>query len=113
MMDLRPGGRYHWCMRDPQGNDYWSTGSFREVVAPERLVFSDSFADAGGNAIPAATYGMGDDFPDETLVTVTLEALTGGRTRLTLVNAGVPEGEMREMSNAGWLQSFDKLAAAL
>lgn len=112
-MDVQPGSHYHWAMLDPEGNKYWSTGTFHEVVAPERLVFSDSFADADGNVIPAAAYGMGDDFPDETLVTVTLEALPGSRTRLTLVNAGVPEGQMREMSSAGWLQSFDKLAATL
>ena len=28
-------------MRSPEGKDYWMRGVYREVVAPERLVFTD------------------------------------------------------------------------
>ena len=30
-VDLRPGGRFHFAMRDPEGKDYWSVGEFVEV----------------------------------------------------------------------------------
>jgi uncharacterized protein YndB with AHSA1/START domain len=30
-IDLRVGGRYLVCMRSPQGEDYWSTGAYREI----------------------------------------------------------------------------------
>ena len=60
-IDLRPGGVFLRCMRSPEGRDFWVTGVFREVVVPEKLVFTDSFADAQGNVVPAARYGLGSD----------------------------------------------------
>src|SRR5688500_6087761 len=51
-MDLRVGGKYLHCMRSPEGQDFWSTGVYREVTAPERLVMTDSFADEKGNVVP-------------------------------------------------------------
>src|SRR5690606_1283147 len=30
-MDFRIGGKYLYCMRSPEGNDYWGTGVFREI----------------------------------------------------------------------------------
>ena len=56
-IDLRVGGEYHSCMRSPGGRDFWSKGIFREIVALERLVMTDSFADEKGNTVPASYYG--------------------------------------------------------
>ncbi len=53
-IDLRVGGKYLYCMRSPESQDYWSTGTYREVVPPERLVCTDSFADADGNVVPGS-----------------------------------------------------------
>jgi uncharacterized protein YndB with AHSA1/START domain len=111
-IDLRVGGKYLFCMRSPEGQDYWSTGVFRELVPMERIVLTDSFADEQGNVVPASYYGMGEDFPQELEVTVTLEEV-GDKTRMTLRHAGMPEGEMREQTRAGWNESFDKLAESL
>jgi uncharacterized protein YndB with AHSA1/START domain len=36
--DLRPGGRYRFVFRTPDGNDVGFSGEFREVVRPERIV---------------------------------------------------------------------------
>jgi hypothetical protein len=49
-------------MRSPEGQDFWSTGVYREIVEPERIVCTDSFADEKGNVVPASYYGMGTDF---------------------------------------------------
>ena len=38
--DLRPGGAYRFCMRSPEGVDYWVRGVYRDVVPPERLSFT-------------------------------------------------------------------------
>ena len=70
-VDLRPGGSFHYCMRTPEGRDIWGLGVYREIVAPERIVYVDSFADAQGNPVPPSDYGMSDGHPAETLVTVT------------------------------------------
>ncbi|MDB5033076.1 MAG: Activator of Hsp90 ATPase 1 family protein [Chlorobi bacterium] len=111
-IDLRVGGKYLYCMRSPEGQDFWSTGTYREIVPPERLVCTDSFADADGNVVPASHYGMGDDFPLELQVTITFEEHERG-TRMTLNHVGIPAGQMRDMTGAGWNQSFDKLAESL
>jgi uncharacterized protein YndB with AHSA1/START domain len=111
-IDLRVGGVYLACMRSPEGQDFWSTGTYREIVVPERIVYTDSFADAEGNVVPATHYGMGADIPLELLVTVTLEPYEG-KTKLTLRHAGLPAGEMSDQTSAGWNESFDKLAQSL
>ena len=108
-IDFRVGGRYLYSMRAPDGTDYWGTGVYREIVPMERLVLTDSFADDKGNIVPASHYGMTGEWPLELGVTVTFEEL-GGRTKMTLRHVGIPAGQMREMANAGWSQSFDKLA---
>ena len=36
--DLRPGGRYRFVFRAPDGNEVGFSGEFREVVRPERIV---------------------------------------------------------------------------
>jgi uncharacterized protein YndB with AHSA1/START domain len=45
-VDVRPGGSIHIVMRDPDGTDYPMRGEFREIVAPERLVFTNFAVDA-------------------------------------------------------------------
>ncbi len=108
-IDPRVGGTYLYCMRSPEGKDYWGTGVFREVVPMERIVITDSFADEEGNVVSATHYGMSADIPLEMLVTVTFEDHEG-KTKLTLRHAGLPAGPDQEGAKAGWSQSFDKLA---
>ena len=111
-IDLRVGGRYLWCMRSPEGQDLWSTGVYREIVEPERIVCTNSFADADGNPVPASYYGITEDLPLETLSTLTFEDHEG-KTKLTLRTEGLPDGEMRKGADAGWNEAFDKLAESL
>ena len=112
-MDFRVGGKYLWCMRSPEGQDFYSAGVFREIVKPQRIVYTDSFVDEKGNIVPAEKYGLAPGFAKELLVTVTFEELPGGKTKLTLRQEGIPAGEMSELTRAGWLGSFDKLAESL
>ncbi len=111
-IDFRVGGVSLNCMRSPEGQDYWSTGVYREIVEHERIVTTDSFADADGNVVPASHYGITEDIPLEMLVTVTFEDLAG-KTRMTLRHEGLPAGAMGEGANQGWNESFDKLAESL
>lgn len=111
-IDFRVGGVFLGCMRSPDGQEFWSTGTYREIEPMTRIVTTDHFADPEGNIVPATYYGMGEDVPLEMLVTVTFEDL-GGKTRMTLRHEGLPAGEMREGAGNGWSTSFDKLAASL
>jgi uncharacterized protein YndB with AHSA1/START domain len=111
-IDLRVGGKSLNCMRGPDGKDIWSTGVYKEIDPPSRLVCTDSFADEHGNVVPATYYGM-PEMPLEMLITLTLEEVEGGKTKMTLVHTGLPAGEMREGANQGWGESLDKLAELL
>ena len=111
-IDLRVGGAYLNCMRSPEGKDYWTTGFYREIVEPSLLVCTDSFADDKGNVVPASHYGMSGDWPKELLVRVAFEDQQG-KTKITLRHVGIPAGEMSELAEAGWNESFDKLAEGL
>lgn len=110
-IDLKEGGKYLNCMRSPDGQEFWSTGVYREIVPMEKLVVTDSFADEKGNVVPGAHYGM-PDFPLETELTVTFED-QGGKTKLTLRHAGMPVGEHGSQAEAGWNESLDKLEESL
>lgn len=110
--DLRVGGKYLYCMRSPDGKDYWGTGVYREILPMEKLVMTDSFADEQGNVVPASHYGMKGRWPKELLVAVTFTE-KNGKTTMTLHHKGMPSGKMRDMTAAGWSESFDKLAALL
>jgi uncharacterized protein YndB with AHSA1/START domain len=98
----------------PQGQNFWSKGVFREIVALERLVMTDSFADELGNTVPASHYGMSGDWPLEMLITVTLESREEG-TLLTLKHSGLEgiDAQSRDDMREGWSQSFDKPAKYL
>ena len=97
-MDLRPGGEASLVMvDDASGEEYPNTGTYLEVVPPERLVWKD------------------DGFPDGTgagTVTVTLRDL-GGKTELTVHVVADFTETMRAQSEIGWGSSFDKLADLL
>src|SRR5271170_4851264 len=49
--DARPGKKIYVVMRAPNGTDYPMGGEFREVAAPERLVFTSGALDAKGKMI--------------------------------------------------------------
>ena len=41
--DLRLGGTYRFVLRAPDGKDYPTSGVYREIVPPERLVYTERF----------------------------------------------------------------------
>lgn len=98
--DVRPGGAWRSCMRSPDGRDLWLGGVYREIVEPERLVFTHAWDDADGKP------------GHETLVTVTL-ADQGGKTKLTFHQAFFDSVESRDGHAGGWGECFDKLAVHL
>jgi uncharacterized protein YndB with AHSA1/START domain len=107
-IDLRVGGKYLACMQSAEGQQFWSTGEYKEIIPNERLVMSDSFADEHGNKVPASHYGM-ENFASELIVAVTFEEIEG-KTKLTMQHWGLPASEMAEVTGKGWNEMFDKLA---
>ncbi|GAA1795139.1 SRPBCC family protein [Agromyces lapidis] len=94
-LDAREGGRYRYTMVAPDGTEYPTAGTFRELRAPERLVM---------------TWGSPGDADDEApIITVTLRDLPGDRTEMlfhVLRIAGAPGDE--DVYD-GWSSAFDML----
>lgn len=111
-VDLRVGGKLHYCMRTPAGQDIWGIGVYREIVRPERIVYADSFSDAQGNSVHPSHYGMSPDYPDETIVRVTLVE-RNGETTLNLCHSVELTVEEREATRNGWVEMLDRLAEQL
>ena len=42
-VDLRPGGAYRFVNRDAEGNEHPFKGVYREIVPPEKLVFTQIY----------------------------------------------------------------------
>jgi uncharacterized protein YndB with AHSA1/START domain len=103
-MDLRPGGVWRACMLSPEGREYWVHGVFREIVEPERLVFT--YAHESGHENEVGTPGH------ETVVTVTFAA-DGDKTRLTLHQAIFESFAARDAHRGGWSGALDCLAEYL
>jgi uncharacterized protein YndB with AHSA1/START domain len=119
-IDLRAGGKYVFAMQATgemaeQFGDkpMHSGGVYKEIIERKKLVFTDNFTDADGNPVSPETYGMPADFPENLEITVELEELPGGKTKLTLTHRGLPAGEMADQTEGGWKESFDKLAESL
>jgi uncharacterized protein YndB with AHSA1/START domain len=96
-LDFRVGGAFRYQMRSASGEDYWLHGVFREIVAPERIVFT--FAWEGANA-PARS---------ETLVVVAF-APHGEGTKLTLKQSGFESDGPAAQHEDGWSQQLERLA---
>jgi len=108
-LDARPGGRFHWCIHNPSFGDCWCVGMYREIVRPERIVYTLATADSAGNEIEPAQAGHDPRWPRESLVTVTLAEVRGA-TLLTL-EQNVPESLAKHTgAHPSWLQMLDRLA---
>ena len=99
-MEVRPGGAWSRSMRAPNGSIIRKHGVYREIVAPERLVFTYVTDDIGGE--PGS----------ETLVTVTFADLDG-KTRLTLHQAAFQAIAARDDHRRGWTGALERFAAYL
>jgi uncharacterized protein YndB with AHSA1/START domain len=99
-MDVRPGGAFRVCMRSPAGAEHWKQGVYREVVEPERLVFTFAWEDAQGEPT------------HQTQVTVTFAA-HGDKTELTLRQAVFETVATRDEHQRGWTSTLQRLAEHL
>ncbi|HEX2836254.1 MAG TPA: SRPBCC domain-containing protein [Thermoanaerobaculia bacterium] len=108
-VDLRPGGIFHFCMRAPDGREFWSRGVFQEIVVPELLVYVDSFSDAQGNLVPPSAYGLSESHPAESEVRITFEQ-RGEETVVTLRHELSERVKERSDAQQGWMEMFERAA---
>ncbi|MDB5800086.1 MAG: hypothetical protein JWL63_1025 [Rhodocyclales bacterium] len=98
-IDFREGGSYRTCIVEPTGVEYWMRGVYREIVVPEKLVFSFAWEEEGER-------GM------ENIVTLQFFD-EGGKTRFEFLQTPFQSAAERDGHDGGWTQCFDRLAAYL
>lgn len=117
-MDLRPGGFYHYGMEAPDGSSMWGKFVYREIVAPEKLVFINSFSDEAGGI---TRHPLNASWPLEMLTTITFEEHANG-TLLSIrwqTLASATDEERTTFNtghasmNQGWTGTLDQLEAYL
>jgi len=115
-MDLRIGGAWAIAMRSRRtmgnfktryggsGDSEWiverQRGEYREIVRPERLVFTYTFLDEAGQPI------------HETLVTITLSE-ERGKTTLMLHQASFESSSVCNDHIIGWNEALDRMIESL
>ena len=102
-LDLRPGGKFHFVMRSPEGQDFPNTGCFLEVTPEERLIWTDTL-------LPGYR-------PSETpffTAAVTFEA-QGAKTRYVAMAIHGTEANTKKHVDMGfhdgWGKALDQLVA--
>lgn len=81
-MDFRVGGQWHYCMTGPDGTESWGLAIYKEIQAPEFIVYEDHFSDKAGN--------KNKDLPATSMKTEFLEK-DGKTTVKTIANYPSPE----------------------
>jgi uncharacterized protein YndB with AHSA1/START domain len=99
-MEVRPGGTWRRAMRAPGGGLHIGRGVYREILAPERLVFTYAWEDSEGRP------------GHETLVTVTFTD-RGEKTELTLRQAVFETPATRDAHEGGWMSCLERFAEYL
>ena len=95
VLDATPGGRFEYNIRNKEdGSTYSTHGEYQEVVANEKLVWTN--AEGGG-----------------TLVTVLFSDTDDGGTAIDITQGDFPDAEIRDAHQGGWSQSLDQLEEIL
>ena len=110
-MDFRVGGKFLYCMRAPDGQEFWNGGEYHEIVPHEKIVSSMYFSDPEGNRVEPAQYGIQHKAIDNEYDVVLFEDLGNGRTKLTFIGNEAMEDAIQSGQLEGTKQIFEKLAA--
>ena len=100
-MDVRPGGEWHAVMLvGTERTELHFSGTFLEIEAPERLVLTVTDREHPG--------------PEVEVLTVVLDVLGDGRTRMTFTQRGGNlDTDGYEGAMQGWLVFFERLGGHL
>jgi uncharacterized protein YndB with AHSA1/START domain len=100
-IDLRVGGAYRFVLRAPDGKDYAISGVYRDIVPPERLVYTER---------------LNDDPNKEALIAFTLEERDGQTTMTSIALYRTAEDRdtvLKMGVETGAAQAMDRLAEVL
>jgi uncharacterized protein YndB with AHSA1/START domain len=99
-VDLRVGGDFRFLLRGPDGKQMGMRGAWREILAPERTIHTESF----------------DDYPGESEVSAVFTEQEGKTTLKATVRYATKEVRdivLESGMERGAAESYDKLAELL
>ena len=112
-IDFRVGGKFLCCMRSPDGQEGWNGGEYHEIVPHEKIVYSLYFADAQGNKVDPAQYGIEHEAVEDARDVVIFEDFGNGQTKLTMIGNETMEDAKNSGQLEGWNETFEKVAAVI
>jgi uncharacterized protein YndB with AHSA1/START domain len=102
-MDLRVGGKFRIQMKNPDGEFFTAAGEFKEVKAPERLVYTWDWEKDGSGT----EFGELEGKPS----LMTVEFLKrGSRTEFVLTHSRFATVESRDSHAQGWTRGVESFA---
>lgn len=111
-IDVRVGGKFHSVINDPVHGECWIIGTYQQVTAPKKLVYTMALSNEHGDLVSANAAGKSDKWPEAILTTVTFSAV-GEQTKVTL-HQTVDEAEAKKTgAYQSWFSMFNKLQKAL
>jgi uncharacterized protein YndB with AHSA1/START domain len=111
-IDVRENGSFHSCIHDPVHGDCWIKGVYKEVVFPEKLVFSMELSNEAGTDVGSLEAGKPEDWPEEILTTVSFSSI-GNQTKLTLHQTVAEEIAKQTGAYQSWIKMFNRLNGLL
>lgn len=94
--DVRPGGKYRHCLNSSAGDmSLWLYGTYREIVPPERLVFTFAWEEEGERGLETV---VTIDFKDE-----------GSKTRMLFRQSPFQSDAECHGHGLGWNSSLDRM----
>ncbi len=105
-VDLRVGGKFRIQMMNPGGEYFTAVGAFREVKAPERLVYTWDWEKDGSGA------EFGEVEGKTSLITVEF-LRRGEQTEFVMTHTRLATVESRDSHAQGWSRALESLAKFL
>ncbi len=93
---FRPGGEWHYCISNEAGEEHCARAVYHEIVAPEKIVFSDAMVDAQGRVI--------ETLPKKR--TSVIFADLGKKTRITVQVQAASPSDLEKLLALGFKQGF-------
>ncbi len=91
-MDVRPGGVWKHVMHGPDGADYPNSSVFKEVVKPERIVYSHGGGKVGGPGVHFVATWTFEALGDKTRVTIHMVFDSPADRDMVITEYGAIEG---------------------
>ena len=111
-LDFREGGTSLVSMRSPDGHEFYTIWTYRQIVPFERIEFVQNLANERGERIDPADVGMPPEFPRDTRTIVTFAA-RDAQTEMTMIQYDMPGPEVQigKFAEIGLNQTVDKMGA--